>query len=251
MGRFAVVSSVIPHHGEEYCFSGRNGSGTIFFGGCNLGCVFCQNWELSHEVEGRPVSAEILAKGMIRLQHLGCHNINLVSPTHVVPQILEALPIAAAEGLNLPIVYNTGGYDSPDILALLDGVVDIYMPDLKFLGEVETEHYLHAGDYPETAKRAIRIMHDQVGDLTLNGEGIASRGLLVRHLVMPGQLENTRNVLRFLAQEISKDTAVNIMGQYHTAGDARDFPELHGRVTAGDLAVAREYARSLGLHRFY
>ena len=204
--RRAVVSSYNAHFGEESPLVGRGGSGTIFFTHCNLLCLFCQNYEISHLGEGREVVPKILAGMMIALQRMGCHNINFVSPSHVIAQILEALPFAIDEGLNVPLVYNTGGYDSVSSLELLDGIVDIYMPDVKFFDSDVAGKFCNAPDYPDVVKAALKEMHRQVGDLTMDDEGIAERGLLVRHLVMPGGSADTGDVTAFLAKEISPDT---------------------------------------------
>jgi putative pyruvate formate lyase activating enzyme len=201
-----MVSSYSPHFGEEDPLVGTGGSGTIFFTNCNLLCVFCQNWEISHLGEGSEVSSESLAGMMLQLQGIGCHNINFVTPSHVVPQILDALQYAVEGGLNLPLVYNTGGYDSVETLKLLDGIFDIYMPDFKFWDAETARTYLKAPDYPEKARAALREMHRQVGNLALNEEGIAVRGVLLRHLVMPGGLAGTREIMRFVSGEISADT---------------------------------------------
>ncbi len=251
-GRFAAVSSAFPHHGEESCLSGRNGSGTIFFTFCNLKCVFCQNHDISWEGEGASVGPEDLAGMMLSLQRLGCHNINFVTPSHVVPQILEALPRAVEKGLRLPLVYNTGGYDSMAVLGLLDGLVDIYMPDFKFWDPAVAKRLADAKDYPEVARRAVREMHRQVGDLALDGEGIAVRGVLVRHLVMPGGLAGTREVARFLTG-LSRDTFVNVMGQYRPAGRAGregKYREIDRGLLRAELEEAFRVAREEGLHRF-
>jgi putative pyruvate formate lyase activating enzyme len=249
-GARAVVSSCGPHHGEERPISGRCGSGTIFFSWCNLRCVYCQNWSISEAGEGSEISAADLAGRMLSLQRQGCHNINLVSPSHVVAQILEALVIACAGGLHLPIVYNTGGYDSLEALALLDGVVDIYMPDLKYGDSPTARKYSKVRDYVTVNRAAVREMHRQVGDLVLDDEGIARRGLLVRHLVLPQGLAGTEAVLRFVAEEISRDTYLNIMAQYRPCNRARQFAEIDRRPTPAELAAALRRAAELGLHRF-
>ena len=249
-GRTAEVSSFFPHHGEESCLRGNGGSGTIFFAHCNLRCVFCQNYDISWQGEGLPASAEQLAAMMLRLQELGCHNVNLVTPSHVVPQILEALCMAAAAGLHLPIVYNTGAYDRVEMLRLLDGVVDVYMPDFKFSDPGIAGELAHAPDYPEIARQAIKEMHRQVGDLTLDDRGIARRGVLVRHLVMPNAAAGTREVMRFLARELSPDTYVNVMAQYHPEGQATDHPSIARSVTRDEWSEAVAIARQEGLHRF-
>ena len=249
-GRHAVVSSYFPHHGEEDCLRGTRGSGTIFFTHCNLKCIFCQNYEISWLGEGRPVEADDLAAMMLHLQARGCHNINLVTPSHVVPQILEALALAAQRGLRLPIVYNTGTYDRVETLRLLDGVVDIYMPDFKFWDSKVAQQLAQAPDYPEVARRAIAEMHRQVGDLVLDAQGLARRGLLVRHLVMPNRLAGTQQVMRFLAREISPDTYVNLMPQYRPEGQAHRFAELSRPITMAEYHEALDLARHEGLHRF-
>jgi putative pyruvate formate lyase activating enzyme len=250
IGRFARVTSCGPHHGEEDCLRGWRGSGTIFFSGCNLLCVFCQNWEISHECEGEIVSPERLAEMMLELQAQGCHNINWVTPTHVVPQALEALAIAAEHGLRLPIVFNTGGYDSVVTLHLLDGVVDIYMPDFKFWEPDTAQRLAHASDYPEVARAAIKEMHRQVGALQLDENGLARRGVLVRHLVMPGDLAGTREIAGWLAKELSPDTYINVMDQYHPAGDALRHGDIARLITAAEFRDAVGEARRAGLHRF-
>ena len=249
-GRLAWVSSFFAHHGEEDCLRGTRGSGTIFFTHCNLRCLFCQNYDISWLGEGRPVEAEELAGMMLHLQSRGCHNLNFVTPSHVVPQILEALSLAAGRGLRLPIVYNTGGYDRVETLQLLDGVVDIYMPDFKFWDPEVSRELARAEDYREVACRAIREMHRQVGDLVLDERGLARRGLLVRHLVMPGGKAGTREVMRFLAREISPNTYVNIMPQYRPEGQAFRFPWINRPLALGEWAEAVAIARQEGLSRF-
>jgi len=248
-GRYARVSSYFPHHGEEDCLRGWNGSGTIFFSWCNLRCVFCQNFDLSHRGEGVLVSPEQLARMMLHLQALGCHNINLVTPEHVVPQVLEALVIAVEGGLRLPIVYNTSAYDSMESLRLLDGVVDIYMPDFKVWDAEKAHRYLKARDYPEVARRTIREMHRQVGVLKFDEYGLAKRGVLVRHLVMPGDVARTEQILRFLAEEIAPDTYVNVMAQYRPAGmvSAERYAEINRRITSQEYWRAVRLAEQLGL----
>ena len=250
-GRHAVVSSSFPHTGEEDCLRGYHGSGTIFFSWCNLRCVFCQNYEISQLGEGRVTQPNQLAAMMLRLQSLDCHNINLVTPEHVVPQVLEALALAVERGLRLPIVYNTSAYDSPDSLRLLDGVVDIYMPDFKFWDAELSLRYLKAKDYPEAARRAIAEMHRQVGELKLDEKGIAKRGVLVRHLVMPGHLDDTKAILRFLAEDVSPDTHVNVMAQYYPSDKvaAEKYPELNRRITSDEYRAAIAFAHQAGLWR--
>jgi putative pyruvate formate lyase activating enzyme len=248
-GAQAVVSSYAPHFGEESPLVGSSGSGTIFFTHCNLLCLFCQNYEISHLGEGYEVDAEQLASMMLSLQNLGCHNINFVTPSHVVAQILQALPIAIDKGLTVPLVYNSSGYDSTDTLEILEGVVDIYMPDFKFWGSESGKRYAKAPDYPEVAKKAILEMHRQVGDLVMDDEGVAVRGLLVRHLVMPGNLGETREILRFLAREISVDTYVNVMDQYRPCGKAHQCPPINRRLTNEEYNEALDMARDAGLRR--
>ena len=248
-GRVAMVSSFGPHFGEEAPLVGTNGSGTIFFTHCNLLCIFCQNWETSHLGEGTETSPETLARMMLNLQRQGCHNINFVTPTHVVPQILEALPYAIEEGLHVPLVYNTGGYDSVESLQLLDCIFDIYMPDFKCIDHGIAAKYLKAPDYPQRAKEALKEMHRQTGDLVLNERGIAVRGILLRHLVMPGGVAGTREIMRFVVREISPDTYVNIMDQYHPCGEARRNPPLDRRITREEYAEAMIDALEEGLTR--
>ncbi len=248
-GRWARVASYGPHHGEERPLSGWRGSGTIFFAWCSLRCVFCQNWEISQAGEGLEVGAEDLAAMMLELQAAGCHNVNLVTPSHVVAQVLEAVAIAAEAGLRIPLVYNTGGYDSPEALALLDGVVDVYMPDLKYGSSEVARRYSHVPDYVEVNHRAVREMHRQVGHLVLDERGVAVRGLLVRHLVLPGDLAGTEEVLGFVATELSPDTYLNLMAQYRPCHRAEEDPPLDRRPTAAELLRAREVAEQLGLRR--
>jgi len=249
IGRRACVASYGPHHGEEDCLRGWRGSGTIFFSGCNLRCVFCQNWDISHETTGEIVSSDRLAEIMLELQQMGCHNINWVTPTHVVAQCLEALALAADRGLRLPIVYNSGGYDSVETLHWLDGVVDIYMPDFKFWDDTVAARLTSASDYPQVARAAIREMYRQVGDLEFDEEGLASRGLLVRHLVMPNGLAGSAEVARWLATELSPDTYCNVMAQYYPAGEAFRYWELNRRITASEFAEAVAAAHRAGLRR--
>ncbi len=253
-GALARVASYGPHFGEETPLVGRHGSGTIFFAGCNLLCVFCQNYGISHidrqgDKAADAVDERDLAAVMLELQERGCGNINLVTPSHVVPQILGALEHAAGRGLRLPLVYNSGGFDSVNTLKLLAGVVDIYMPDCKFWSGESSRRYTATGRYPEVMRRALREMHAQVGDLVLDERGAACRGLLVRHLVMPGHLDETRRILRFIAREISPDTYVNIMDQYRPEGRAHEFPEIGRHLEAEEYRRALDYADQAGLHR--
>ena len=243
------VSSYGPHFGEESPLVGQHGSGTIFFSYCNLHCVFCQNYTISQSGEGNKIDREELARIMLSLQARGCHNINLVSPTHVVPYILDALELAASMGLHLPLVYNSGGYDSAETLNLLDGIVDIYMPDMKYSAEKTAEQLSGIKDYPEVNRAAIREMHRQVGDLQIDGQGIAQRGLLVRHLVLPNRLAGTQEVVRFLAQEVSTNTYLNIMVQYHPCHKAFDIPLLSRPVNKQELYEATDLAHQQGLYR--
>jgi len=248
-GERAVVHGYGPHQGEEDPLRGSGGSGTIFFTWCNLRCVFCQNWEVSQKGLGREMEPEEIARMMMELQAEGCHNINFVSPSHVVAQILAAVRIASERGLRLPLVYNSGGYDSPEALALLDSVIDIYMPDMKYGDSAAAHRYSHVRDYVEVNRAAVKEMHRQVGDLVLDGSGVARGGLLVRHLVLPGDLANTESVLAFLAREISRDTYVNIMDQYHPCYRAREYPELARRISPSEYRDALELASRQGLRR--
>lgn len=248
-GRMAVVASYAPHFGEESPLVGTGGSGTIFFSNCNLRCVFCQNYEISHLGQGVAVSAEQLATMMMSLQRQGCHNINFVTPTHVVPQILAALSIAADAGLTLPLVYNSSGYDSVATLKLLDHIVDIYMPDFKFWNAASAMRFAKAKDYPSQARAALKEMHNQVGDLIIGDDGVAVRGLLVRHLVMPGGLSETACILRYLAEQISPDTYVNVMDQYRPCGLAHRYPPLDRPTTHDSYQEALKLAEEAGLKR--
>jgi len=248
-GRLAVVAAYHPHFGEEAPLVGDGGSGTIFFANCNLGCVFCQNYEISHLGEGAEVSASELAAMMVRLGQQGCHNINLVTPSHVVAQILEALPLAIEGGFSVPLVYNTSGYDEVETLRLFEGVVDIYMPDFKFWSTVSSRRYAKAADYPEKARQAIGEMHRQVGDLVINAEGLAEHGLLVRHLVMPEGLAEAREILGFLAKDISPNTYVNVMDQYRPCGQAMNFPPLDRMLRPEEYRQALALAGQAGLTR--
>lgn len=252
IGRKARISAAFPHFGEEGCLRGSNGSGTIFFSSCNLHCVFCQNWNISASPAGRELDAAELADVMLHLQEAGCHNINLVTPEHVVPHIVEALAAAVQAGLRLPLVYNTSAYDGLSALRLMDGLVDIYMPDFKFWEPETARRLARAEDYPEVARAAIAEMHRQVGVLTIGRDGLARRGLLVRHLVMPGQTQETAAILRWLADEISPDTYVNIMDQYrpeHRVPGNPRYADIDRRASAGEVADAVAAARRAGLWR--
>ncbi len=244
------MASAGRHLGEEEVLVGYRGSGTIFFSHCNLACVFCQNCDISHEGQGREVTAEELAGMMLRLQNIGCHNVNLVSPSHVVPQILEALVVAAGRGLRLPLVYNSGGYDALPTLRLLDGVIDIYMPDFKFADPEAAWKLSHAKEYPKVARKAILEMHRQVGDLVTGDEGVAVRGLILRHLVMPGGLEDTRQIMGFIAREVSRDTYINVMDQYYPAHKAAEHPPLNRPLPRKEYEEALQAAKAEGLWRF-
>jgi len=248
-GYLPAVSSAFPHFGEEPELVGSSGSGTIFMTHCNLRCVFCQNDDISHGGEGAEVTVEDLAGYMIALQERGCHNINFVTPTHYVPQIVSALVIAAERGLCIPLVYNTGGYDSVEIIRMLSGVVDIYMPDYKFADESAARAYMDAPDYPEVVKEVLTQMHRQVGVLAVDRRGVAYRGLLIRHLVMPGGLAGTDRVAAFIAERLSPDSFVNIMDQYHPQYRASRFPEISRRITHAEYRSAVASARAAGLSR--
>ncbi len=248
-GELALVHGYGPHHGEEDPIRGRRGSGTIFFSWCNLRCDYCQNWDISREGAGRSCTPAALAGMMLELQERGCHNINLVSPSHVVAQILAALEIAAGRGLALPLVYNTGGYDSLEALRLLDGVVDIYMPDIKYGDSKAAHRYSHVRDYAAVVRTAVREMHRQVGELKLDGDGVARRGLLVRHLVLPGNVSGTDEVLKFVAEEISRGTCVNLMDQYRPCYRADENPPLDRPIRRAEFRQALRWARELGLER--
>jgi putative pyruvate formate lyase activating enzyme len=250
IGRHAVVASHFPHFGEEDCLRGGRGSGTIFFSGCNLRCVFCQNHDISWQVRGELVTPERLAEMMLELQTIGCHNINWVTPEHVVPQILEAVPLALDGGLRLPIVYNTSAYDSHESLRLMEGIVDVYMPDFKLWSSETAKRYLKRADYPEVARDSIKEMYRQVGDLVLDDQGMARRGLILRHLVMPGLIEETEAILRFVAEELGQGCYVNLMAQYYVSGKVGQdgqFEEIARRVNRDEYERALALAQQLGL----
>jgi putative pyruvate formate lyase activating enzyme len=254
-GRYAVVSSHFAHFGEEDCLRGWRGSGTIFFGHCNLRCVFCQNYDISQAIRPGSTAAghrpEQIAQMMLELQDQGCHNINFVTPEHVAPQVVEAVAAAADRGLALPIVYNTSAYDSLESIELMDGIVDIYMPDFKYWSAERSRTYLKAENYPEAARAAIKAMHRQVGQLVVDSQGLAKRGLIVRHLVMPGALDETRAILQWIVEELGSDTYVNLMDQYYPAGkiNGDHYPEINRRLGRQEFAEARAIARELGLRR--
>jgi len=254
-GKELVVSAIHPHFGEEEPLVGRGrawgagGSGTIFLTSCNLGCVYCQNYDISHLGQGRAIGVAELSRGMIELQNMGCHNINLVTPTHFVPQLVKSIRIAIERGLRIPIVYNCGGYESASTIRLLEGIVDIYMPDMKYSDPQNASRYSNAADYFIHCREAVREMHRQVGDLTLDSGGIAQRGVLIRHLILPNDLAGSREILRFIAEEISKDSYVNIMFQYRPIFRAGEYEELNRRPTMDEYREAVAMAQDFGLHR--
>jgi len=255
-GRWAVVGSHFPHFGEEDCLRGWNGSGTVFFSHCNLRCQFCQNFDISQKPKPgdrgpRGSRPEEIAGMMLELQQRGCHNINFVTPEHVVPQVLEAVAEAVERGLRLPIVYNTSAYDALESLRWMDGVVDIYMPDFKFWSPEASKTYMMAEDYPEAARAAVREMHRQVGELVVDATGLARRGVILRHLVMPGMLDETRAILEWVSTELGTGVYVNLMDQYYPAGKVGPdhLPEIDRRLRSDEFAEARRWARELGLGR--
>ena len=248
-GAELMVSSVFPHFGEEPPLVGYFGSGTIFLTHCNLRCIFCQNYDISHSGEGKEVTTNEFADYMIYLQRLGCHNINFVTPTHFASQIISTLPKAIEMGLELPLVWNCGGYESVEVIKLLDGIVDIYMPDFKYSSSPSAKKYSKAPDYPDIVKEALREMHRQVGFLKMDNRGIAYRGLLIRHLIMPDGIAGTRDAMEFISKELSPDSYVNIMDQYRPCYKAFDHPEIARRITTEEYEDAVRFAREAGLHR--
>jgi putative pyruvate formate lyase activating enzyme len=248
-GSELMVSSAFPHFGEEPPLVGYQGSGTIFLTHCNLRCIFCQNYDISHLGGGEQITSSDMARNMIRLQEMGCHNINFVTPTHYAPQIVGSLPEAIEKGLRLPIVYNCSGYESMEVIRLLEGVVDIYMPDVKYLDEKHSKRFSNAPDYPEVIKKILKEMHRQVGDLTTNAKGIAERGLLIRHLVMPNEVASSEAVLKFIAEEISVHSYVNIMDQYRPEYRAHEYPEINRRITHKEYMEAIQWAKHYQLYR--
>ena len=248
-GRKARIAEYNAHFGEEAPLVGRHGSGTIFISSCNLRCSFCQNFAISHQNEGTDAEAEQIAQMMLELEKRGCHNINFVTPTHVLPQILEALEIAIAGGLKIPLVYNSSGYDSQETIGLLDGIFDIYMPDFKFWDNQWAQRYCRAPDYREIAQAAIKEMHAQVGDLIMDPQGLAVKGLLIRHLVMPNGMAGSAEIMKFLAAEVSPDTYVNVMDQYFPCGNAVTDEYFKNTITSQEYLEAREAALNAGLHR--
>jgi putative pyruvate formate lyase activating enzyme len=251
-GERAMVASYGPHFGEESPLVGKGGSGTIFFSHCNLLCLFCQNYEISHcpdQEEGVAKDPEQLALIMVNLQEQGCHNINFVSPSHVLPQILEALPFAIEKGLHLPLVYNSSGYDSVQSLQLLENIVDIYLPDFKFWNPEHARQYAHAHDYPEVTRLALKEMYRQVGDLVMDPNGLAQRGILIRHLIMPDCLDETEEILKFIARDISPDSYMSIMDQYRPCGKANQVETLNRTVSNEEYRKAMQMAKQAGLKR--
>jgi putative pyruvate formate lyase activating enzyme len=246
IGCLPVVSSVGPHFGEESVLVGTGGSGTIFFAGCNLGCIFCQNYDISHLRHGRKVTIEKLAQSMLELQDYGCCNINFVTPTHIIPAIVAAIELARKEGMALPIVYNTGGYDSVETLKLLEGYIDIYMPDMKYADSKIADELSHAADYWQINQAAVKEMHRQAGDLQI-ANGLATRGLLVRHLVLPGNLAGSFEIIDFLTEQISSKTAINVMDQYHPCYKASSHPQINRRPKLEEIRCVRRYAIKKGL----
>jgi putative pyruvate formate lyase activating enzyme len=245
----ARIVSFGPHFGEEKPLVGQGGSGTIFFGRCNLRCVYCQNYDISQADSGNEVSAEDLADIMLQVQEMGCENLNLVSPTHYTPQILDALDLAAGRGLNLPLVWNTGTFERLETLRQLDGVVDIYLPDTKYADPSVAKRLSGTSDYPQKMHQALREMHRQVGDLVIDRRDLALRGLMVRHLVLPGGLAGTADTMQYISQELSPDTYVNVMGQYRPEYRAKDYPEIARLVTVEEVAEALRLTRLAGLSR--
>jgi len=248
-GAELVISSAFPHFGEEPPLVGYHGSGTIFLAHCNLRCVFCQNYDISHLGNGERITSSDMARVMVRLQEMGCHNINFVTPTHYTPQIVASLPEAIEGGLRLPIVYNCSGYELIEVIRLLEGVVDIYMPDAKYMDQDHSKQFSNAPDYPEVIKKVLKEMHRQVGDLTGDSKGIAERGLLIRHLVMPDGAASSEAVLKFIAEEISVHSYVNIMDQYRPEYRAHEYPEINRRITHKEYLEAIQWAKRYQLHR--
>ena len=248
-GKELVISSYGPHFGEEPEITGKYGSGTIFLTNCNLLCIYCQNYEISHLGYGEEVSIDKSAEIMLSLQSRGCHNINLVTPTHFTPQLVKAISVAAGRGLNLPVFWNCSGYENVETIKLLDGVVDIYKPDIKYSESKPAKKYSNAPDYFERCKEALKEMHRQVGDLKVDERDIAYKGLLIRHLVLPNNLAGSERVLEFISEELSKECYVNIMDQYRPCGRAYEYEELRRRPTSTEYLKAVDYAKKLGLHR--
>ncbi len=247
-GLLPQVCSFLPHHGEEPPISGAQGSGTIFFSRCNMACVYCQNYEFSQLGQGREVDFEELAKFMLELENMHCHNINLVTPTHVMPQILKALKHAISKGLKIPIVYNTAGYELPEVIKLLDGIVDIYLPDMRYADSDMAIKYSHASDYPQYNQEAVREMHRQVGIAKIDNEGIIKSGVIIRHLVLPNEICGTDKIMKFIREEISKDAYISLMSQYLPYYKAREFKEVSRRLTHQEYEDAKEILQKYGLY---
>ena len=241
------VCSFLPHHGEEPPISGDRGSGTIFFSHCNMACAYCQNYEFSQMGSGKEVGFEELADYMLQLQDMSCHNINLVSPTHVMPQFLKALSIAIPKGLKIPIVYNTGGYELPEIIKLLDGIVDIYLPDMRYADDKMSVKYSSAPDYPKYNQEALKEMHSQVGVAKTDNEGIIKKGLIIRHLVLPDNIAGTEQIMKFIAIELSKDTYISLMSQYFPYYKAAQHKEILRRITSEEYESAKAAMEKYGL----
>ncbi len=248
-GADLMVSSAFPHFGEEPPLVGRHGSGTIFLTHCNLRCTFCQNYDISHLGSGERMTSSDLVRVMLRLQEMGCHNINFVTPTQYTPQIVSSLPEAVERGLRIPIVYNCSGYESVEVLRLLEGIIDIYMPDVKYLDEKHSKRFSNTTDYPNVVKRALKEMHRQVGELTMDSREIAEKGLLIRHLVMPNGVASSEAVLQFISEEISVHSYVNIMDQYRPEYQASEYPEISRRITHKEFLEAIQWAKRFHLYR--
>ncbi|MFA5373837.1 MAG: radical SAM protein [Candidatus Omnitrophota bacterium] len=248
-GEKARVYSFMAHHGEEPPVSGKRGSGTIFFSFCNMACVYCQNFEFSQQGgEGKEVTSEELANIMLELQGFGCHNINLVSPTHVMPQILQALKSAIKSGLNIPLVYNSGGYELAEMIRLMDGLIDIYLPDMRYADNETAKKYSSANDYPEYNRQAVKEMHRQSGTAEINGSGIMTKGLIIRHLVLPGDISGTDKIMKFISEELSPETYISLMSQYFPCYKSGDFPELSRRISLEEYESAQTIMEKYGLH---
>jgi putative pyruvate formate lyase activating enzyme len=248
-GRELVISSYGPHFGEEPELVGRNGSGTIFMTNCNMLCIYCQNFDISHLGYGEEISISGMAEKMLSLQNRGCHNINLVTSTHFAPQLVKSIEAAAGRGLKLPIVWNCGGYENVEVIKLLTDIVDIYMPDIKYGEDEPANRYSNIPDYFRRSREAVKEMHRQVGDLKVDDRGIAFRGLLIRHLVLPNNLAGSEKVLKFISEDLSKECYVNIMAQYRPCGKAYEYEELSRSLTPNEYYSVIDSARKLGLHR--
>jgi len=247
-GLLPRVCSYLAHHGEEPPISGAKGSGTIFFSYCNMGCVYCQNYEFSQLGQGREVDFEALARFMLELQNMGCHNINLVTPTHVMPQILKALEIAISKGLKIPILYNTGGYELAQIIRLLEGIVDIYLPDMRYADSDTAVKYSSASEYPRYNQESVKEMHRQVGIADIDDNGIIKKGLVIRHLVLPNNIAGTDKIMKFISEEISQDTYISLMSQYVPYYKASEFREISRRLKYREYEDAKQIMQKYGLH---